>query len=55
MSTAPRSCRTCKYAIAPNAAGCLCGYGNGARFNPDNVPCSHYRTAPIFKDRGRGS
>lgn len=55
MSAATRSCRTCKYAIAPTAAGCLCGYDDEAMFNPGNVPCSHYRTAPIFKVGGRRS
>jgi len=43
------SCRTCKYAIAPNNVGCICDKTGG--FHAGLEPCEDYRLDPIWKPK----
>ena len=44
-----KSCRTCKYVIAPNAAGCLCTKDGYTEFHAGLDPCPKYKMNPIYK------
>lgn len=43
-----KTCRTCKYAIAPNQAGCICEKQDG--FHAGLEPCGNYRMSSIYKE-----
>ena len=44
-----RTCRTCRYAVGPNAAGCLCTRGNVSTFHAGLEPCKHHKLAEAWK------
>ena len=43
-----RTCRTCRYAVGPNAAGCICTR-EASTFHAGLEPCTHYRMADVWK------
>lgn len=45
----PKKCTTCKYACAPNTAGCICSYGGSGIFHAGTEPCTHYRLADFLR------
>ena len=44
-----RTCRTCKYAVAPTSVGCICTRGAVSTFHEGIEPCAHYRMAEMWK------
>lgn len=44
-----RTCSSCKYAMAPNAKGCLCTNGGCTTFHAGLEPCSDYKMADVWK------